>query len=179
MKEQNSFALLVCGGTLDKDYQPKSGELGFTQTHLPEILAQSLVTLPHRLEVVMLKDSLEMDETDREALFQACLQAKENQIVITHGTDTMTKSGEYLLAKLTDLSGKTIVLTGAMRPFKLGNSDSQFNLGAAFLAAQLAEPGVYICMNGQLFPADKVSKNLDLGLFEPIATKTSTPANSQ
>lgn len=169
MKQQvSSIALLICGGTLDKDYNPQKGELGFSQTHLPELLAQAQQYLPLNLKTVMLKDSLEMDQTDREQLYQACIDCAEPAIVITHGTDTMTDSADYLLSQIQTLANKTIVLTGAMRPFRLGESDASFNLGAALMAAQTTRPGVYICMSGQLFNAGQVKKNHSLGRFEQL-----------
>jgi L-asparaginase len=160
-----SITLLACGGTIDKDYNPLTGELVFQYSHLPEMLSQSNHQLVIQLQTLMLKDSLEMDEQDREQLYQACLACESQLIVITHGTDTLTDSAEYLNARFEHLNNKTLVLTGAMRPFKLGNSDALFNLGTACMAVQLCEPGAYICMNGQLFSAGKVTKNRALGIF--------------
>ncbi|UQB41329.1 asparaginase [Thiomicrospira microaerophila] len=161
----SSIALLACGGTLDKDYNPLTGELVFSQSCLAEMLQQANHQLNIRLETLMLKDSLEMTEQDRETLYQACLTSTESAIIVTHGTDTMTDSAEYLLARTEHLKTKTIVLTGAMRPFKLSQSDAMFNLGSACLAVQLAQPGIYITMNGQLFTAGQVKKNRQLGIF--------------
>jgi L-asparaginase len=165
---KQTMALLACGGTLDKDYHPISGELVFVQTHLHELLQQSNHRLALRTQVVMLKDSLDMTDADREQLLQACIKAEEKQIVITHGTDTMTTSADFLMQNQTVLNEKTIVLTGAMRPFKLGQSDAPFNLGSALMAAQLLPAGVYVCMNGQIFNANQVQKNRQLGIFETI-----------
>ena len=160
------IALLACGGTLDKDYDALSGELTFSQSHLPTLLQQANHQLDLRLEVVMLKDSLEMDDTDREALYQACFNSPEKAVVITHGTDTLTDSANYLAARHQHMADKTLILTGAMRPFRLGESDAAFNLGGALMAAQITRPGVYIAMNGRLFSAGSVAKNRALGVFE-------------
>ncbi|BCN93390.1 asparaginase [Thiomicrorhabdus immobilis] len=162
-----SIQLLITGGTLDKDYQTTSGELIFKQTHLNELLREANTTLTIEPQVLMLKDSLEMTDNDREIIYLACLNTKNNQIVITHGTDTMRETAVYL-SKHAGLTEKTIVLTGAMRPFKLGHSDASFNVAAALMAVQLAPNGVYITMNGQLFHADKVHKNRQLGQFEAV-----------
>lgn len=165
---KTNIALLICGGTLDKDYAPISGELTFSQTHLPEILNQANSLLAIRQQVVMLKDSLEMDAADRDMLHQACINSSEQKIVITHGTDTMTLSAQRLLQDMTQLANKTIVFTGAMRPFRLGDSDASFNLGCALMAAQTAPAGVWITMHGQLFNANAVHKNRAIGQFETL-----------
>lgn len=165
--------ILVTGGTLDKDYNPLSGELEFQHTHLSDMLSQANLSpqLDIELTVLMLKDSLEMTATDRETIFDALKASQAKKIVISHGTDTMTVSAEFLqkqfeLDNSSQLLGKTIVFTGAMRPFKLGASDALFNLGYALSAAQLLPAGIFIAMNGQIHPAGKVLKNLEKGLFE-------------
>jgi L-asparaginase len=160
-----SLTLLACGGTIDKDYNPITGELVFQDSYLPEMLIQSNHQLDIQLKTIMLKDSLEMDTQDREQLYQACLACENQLIVITHGTDTLTDSAEYINARSDKLNAKTLVFTGAMRPYKLGSSDALFNLGAALMAAQISQQGVYICMNGQLFSAGQVTKNRQLGIF--------------
>lgn len=163
-----AIALLACGGTIDKDYNVLNGELDFAQSYLPELLKQARHQLNLRLETLMLKDSLDMTQADRECILNACLNAPENLIVITHGTDTLTQTAEYLEQHLTDQISpqKTIVLTGAMRPFRLAESDASFNLGSALMAVQATRPGVYIVMNGRLFEANQVKKNRQLGVFE-------------
>lgn len=163
----SNILLLVTGGTLDKDYDAISGELGFSNTHLPLMLSQANVSSEIVIEPLMLKDSLEMMQEDREKIAQACLDAPQNQIVITHGTDTMTDTASYLNA-IPELNHKTLVLTGAMRPFMLGNSDASFNLGSAIMAANLSPQGVYIVMNAMRFDVDNVHKNRSLGVFERL-----------
>ena len=157
--------LFITGGTLDKDYQTTTGELVFTQTHVDTLLNQANLTLPINIKTLMLKDSLDMTDTDRERIYQACLNSNAKYIVITHGTDTMVETARYLQQNNT-LNTKTIVLTGAMRPFMLGNSDASFNMASALMAAQLASNGIYLAMNGQLFNANSVKKNRELGQFE-------------
>ena len=161
----NPIQLFITGGTLDKDYQTTTGNLVFSKSHLEELINEANTTLDIHLSTLMLKDSLEMNTNDRELILQACIQTPFNQIVITHGTDTMTETANHL-SKDSNLQEKTIILTGAMRPFKLGNSDASFNIASALMASQLAQPGVYITMNGQLFKANNVTKNKKLGLFE-------------
>jgi L-asparaginase len=163
--QENSISLIITGGTIDKDYQATTGELVFSETHLPQLLKQANCTLDITTQVVMLKDSLEMTDTDREQILQACQNQTSNRIVITHGTDTMVDTAVFLQDS-TKLQPKTIVLTGAMRPYKLGNSDASFNIASALMAAQLSEPGVFISMNGKLFRADEVNKNRAQGIFE-------------
>jgi len=157
--------LFVTGGTIDKQYDAISGELTFPDTHIPALLEEANCTLDIEIAVLMQKDSLQMTDSDRNKIDQACSVCSAQQIVITHGTDTMVETALQLQSnpKLTD---KTIVLTGAMRPYKLGDSDAAFNIGSALQAVQLAAPGVWVTMNGKLFPANQVIKNTTLGQFE-------------
>jgi len=157
--------LFITGGTIDKQYDACSGELTFPETHIPELLLEANCTLPVSIEILMQKDSLQMNAQDRADIEQACLLSESKYIVITHGTDTMVDSAKVLQLN-PSLNSKTIVITGAMRPFKLGQSDGSFNLGSALMAAQLAPNGVWIAMNGQLFSADQVIKNRSIGQFE-------------
>jgi L-asparaginase len=160
------IALLVTGGTLDKGYDELTGALTFTQSCIEAVLAQGRSRIPARVEQLMLKDSLEMTATDRRKILAACRNARESSIVITHGTDTMEETARFLAGKL---AGKTIVLTGAMIPARFGNSDAPFNLGCAFGAVQVLPPGVYVAMNGEIFPAAAVTKNRARGFFQTRA----------
>lgn len=164
MKETD-IQLLITGGTLDKDYNTASGELVFTETHMIELLKEANTSLTINSNVLMLKDSLEMTLSDRELIYQACLKISSQQIIITHGTDTMSDTALHLQSK-TDIADKTIILTGAMRPFKLGNSDASFNVASALMAVQLVSPGIYITMNGRIFAANNVQKNHTIGQFQ-------------
>lgn len=164
MKETD-IQLLITGGTLDKDYNTASGELVFTDTHMNQLLNEANTSLTIHSNVLMLKDSLDMTLADRETIYQACLNASSTKIIITHGTDTMSDTALYLQSKV-EMTDKTIILTGAMRPFKLGNSDASFNVASALMAVQLVSPGVYITMNGQIFAANNVQKNRAIGQFE-------------
>ncbi|WP_319379675.1 asparaginase [Thiomicrorhabdus sp.] len=163
----SQIQLLITGGTLDKDYHPQRGELYFPDSHLEKMLQQANCRLPLQCEVLMQKDSLDMEPADRTLIAEACLKSDAAQIVITHGTDTMVETALHL-QNTPALRGKTIVLTGAMRPFALGHSDALFNLGSALCAVQLKNAGVYLCMNGKVFSADHVTKNRSLGVFESI-----------
>jgi len=159
--------LLITGGTLDKDYDPIDGTLTFPGSCVPAMLEQARCTVALESTVLMQKDSLEMDKTDRAHILQACQYSPHERIIITHGTDTMVETGRVLAAAGLD---KVIVLTGAMRPHRLGCSDALFNLGAAIMAVQLAPKGVWIAMNGQILPAAHAQKNRQLGRFERISS---------
>jgi L-asparaginase len=115
------------------------------------------------IETLMMIDSLQMTAADRERIFERCVAAAERRIVITHGTDTMEQTACMLGPRLT---GKTIVLTGAMVPYTFGSSDGMFNLGTALAFVQTLPAGVYVAMNGRYFPWDSVTKNRELGVFE-------------
>ena len=130
-------------------------------------LARSL--LDTRLETLIMKDSLVMTDADRALIANACQRAKERAIVITHGTDTMALTARYIAENAkTTVKTKTIVLTGAMVPYKFGSSDGLFNLGSALAYAQVLSPGVYVAMNGQYFAWDNVTKNKKKGVFQAL-----------
>jgi L-asparaginase len=154
--------IFVTGGTFDKEYNELNGELFFKDTHLSEILSLGRSRVPVDIRTLMMIDSLQMTDTDRNNIVQNCFQVPENKIIITHGTDTMVETAQALAKKIT---GKTIVLTGAMIPYKFGSSDGLFNLGSALSFVQTLGAGIYIAMNGRYFNWDNVRKNKELGEF--------------
>ncbi len=157
--------ILIAGGTFDKEYDEINGRLSFKESHLPEMLRLGRCRLDVNVRTIMMVDSLDMSEADRQVLAQNCRQCEEARIVVTHGTDTMVETA-HLLAR--DVPGKTIVLTGAMIPYAFGSSDGMFNLGSALSFVQLLPPGVYVAMNGKYFRWDRVRKNRQTGVFEEI-----------
>src|SRR5688572_30089436 len=157
--------IFVTGGTFDKTYDEIRGELAFEDTHLPEMLRLGRSRVEVSVRTLMMIDSLQMTEADRELIVRNCQQCDETRIVVTHGTDTMVETAAALAR---GVSGKTVVLTGAMIPYAFGSSDGLFNLGSALSFAQVLPPGVYIAMNGQHFGWDKVRKNKETGVFEEI-----------
>ncbi len=158
-----TIRLLITGGTIDKQYNEIDGELIFTQSGIGDMLTQGRARLDISLETVMLKDSLDIDDNDRQQILASCLACDESRIVITHGTDTMVETSQVLAAGIKD---KTIVLLGAMVPYQYKNSDALFNLGCAIAAVQTLSNGVYITMNGKVFNYDEVLKNKKLGEFQ-------------
>ena len=160
-----AIRILVTGGTFDKKYNERTGELVFKDTHLAEMLQLGRSRVEITIRTVMMVDSLDMTETDRALIVQNCLQSEENRIVITHGTDTMAETAAALARAVT---GKTVVLTGAMVPYAFGSSDGLFNLGSALSFVQVLPAGIYLAMNGKWFPWDRVRKNRDRGEFEEI-----------
>lgn len=160
-----AIKIFVTGGTFDKEYNMINGSFHFKETHLPEILEIGRSNLDIEVETLMMIDSLEMTEKDRDYIKHKVSSIPEDKIVITHGTDTMAITASVLEAEQLD---KTIVLTGAMIPYKFGASDGFFNLGAALAFVQSLPKGVYITMNGRYFKANQVSKNKKTGFFEEI-----------
>ena len=160
------LAILVTGGTFDKEYNKLTGRLHFRRTHLPEMLVLGRCRVKTRVQVVMMKDSLAMNHTGRQKILRSCRNAPESRIVITHGTDTMEKTARFLGPEIKD---KTIVLTGAMIPYRFGSSDGMFNLGTAIAFAQLLPPGVFVAMNGRVFNWNHVTKNRKRGYFRKDA----------
>ena len=157
--------IFVTGGTFDKEYNELNGSLFFKDTHLPEMLEKGRSRLSVNIDTLLMKDSLEFNDIDRQLISSSCAAAAADRILITHGTDTMVQTAQYLAAQNL---GKTIVLTGAMIPYKFGSSDGMFNLGSALAFLQILDPGVYISMNGKIFATNNVRKNLEKGEFETI-----------
>ena len=159
-----AIRVFITGGTFDKTYDEISGKLVFGDTHIQEMLQLGRCRLDVAVRTLMMVDSLEMTDADRQLVLENCRSAAEERIVVTHGTDTMTDTARVLgEASLP----KTIVLTGAMVPYAFGSSDGLFNLGSALSFVQALPHGVYVAMNGRCFAWDDVVKNRALGVFEP------------
>ena len=160
-----SIKLLLTGGTIDKTYNESNGELHFVETHIPEILQLGRNRSDIEIQQLLFKDSLDMTEADRQSIANACSDSKQDQILITHGTDTIVDTGKTLAAVGLN---KTIVLVGAMIPYVFKHSDAVFNTGFALGALQTLKPGVYIAMNGKVFNWDNVVKNREIGEFQAL-----------
>ncbi|NUQ24223.1 MAG: asparaginase [Saprospiraceae bacterium] len=159
--------IFVTGGTFDKKYNYINGELYFKDTHLPQMLDLGRCTLDIDVKTLMMVDSLEMTDADREIIVHNCRRSTYDNILITHGTDRIVETAKYLAE--TQIEGKTIVLTGAMVPYAFGtSSDGFFNLGSALAFAQTLPPGVYVVMNGRYFHWNNVQKNKKTGFFEEL-----------
>jgi L-asparaginase len=157
--------IFATGGTFDKEYDEINGTLYFKNSHIYEILELGRCKVPVAIRTLMMIDSLEMTKQDRALIAYNCEHCEENQIIITHGTDTMTITADYLAQRV---HNKTIVITGALIPYRFGSSDGLFNLGNAIGFVQVLPPGIFVVMNGQCFPAGKVQKNTTTGIFERI-----------
>jgi L-asparaginase len=158
--------VFVTGGTFDKEYNYITGELYFEDTHLKEMFERGRCSLDIDVKTLMMLDSLEMTEDDRNIIVHNCSRVPSDKIIITHGTDRMVETARALAEASIP---KTIVLTGAMIPYAFGtSSDGFFNLGNALAFVQVLSPGVYIAMNGRCFNWDKVVKNRSTGFFEAI-----------
>src|SRR5437868_2326334 len=161
-----AIKIFITGGTFDKEYNELNGELYFKDTHMDELLSKGRSRLEVNIKTLMMIDSLEMTPDHRNLIAEECQQCEEERIVITHGTDTMAETARVLAKKVT---GKTIVLTGAMIPIKFGSSDGLFNLGSALAFVQSLDKGVYVVMNGKCFKAGNVRKNKQTGEFEALS----------
>jgi L-asparaginase len=157
--------VLVTGGTFDKEYDELSGRLYFKDTHVHEMLRLARCRVDVSVVTLFMMDSLEMTDAHRASVVDSCRAAAERRIVVTHGTDTMADTARTLHAAAL---AKTIVLTGAMIPYAFGSSDGLFNLGSALSFAQVLPAGVYVAMNGRVFAGDRVAKNRETGIFEPV-----------
>ncbi|MDG2534102.1 asparaginase domain-containing protein [Sphingomonas sp. HITSZ_GF] len=161
---QQPILVLTTGGTIDKQYFDASSKYTIVGTMMSRLLEVGRVLHPFEIEEVMRKDSLEMNDADRAEIAARVAGSDATRIVITHGTDTMTETAKALAG----IAGKTIVLVGALAPARFAESDAPFNLGMAFATVQVAQPGVYITMNGTVFEAGKVVKDCEAGKFVEI-----------
>jgi len=157
--------IFATGGTFDKEYNELTGQLYFKDSHLREMLRLGRCSLDLEIRTLMMIDSTEMNEVDREIIRKSCQESSADRILITHGTDTMAETARYLGQTI---QGKTVVLTGAMIPYTFGSSDGLFNLGSAIAFAQTLDPGVYVAMNGRCFHWDNVRKDRKTGVFEEV-----------
>ena len=155
--------VFVTGGTFDKEYNEIDGTLSFKDTHLSELLQLGRCKVDVDVRTLMMIDSLEMTDSDRQIIINQCRNCEQDNIIITHGTDTM----EITAAQLQSANlPKTIVITGALIPYKFGSSDGFFNLGSSLAFVQTLPHGVYVVMNGRFFKAGKVHKDKKTGYFE-------------
>jgi L-asparaginase len=160
-----TIRIFITGGTFDKEYNEITGQLYFNDTHMNDLLQMGRCKVQVKISTLMMIDSLEMTNEDRELIADQCNQCDEDKIVITHGTDTMTETAATLAKKI---KNKAVILTGAMIPIKFGSSDGLFNLGSALAFAQTLSPGIYVAMNGRYFTWDNVQKNKKTGMFEEL-----------
>ena len=160
--------VFVTGGTFDKEYNYINGALFFKDTHLPEMFSRGRCTVDVDVKTLMMVDSLEMTDADRDIIIHNCRRCTHQRIILTHGTDRMVETARHLAQA--GIEDKTIVLTGAMIPYAFGtSSDGFFNLGSALAFVQTLPPGVYVVMNGRYFEWDHVRKNLNTGNFEEVS----------
>ena len=160
--------IIVTGGTFDKEYNELTGELFFNKTHVSEMLKLGRSRIELKIITLMMLDSLHITDSDIKIILDECQRSEEDKILITHGTDKMVKTAEFLAQHI---KNKTIVLTGAIVPYAFGSSDGMFNLGSALAFVQTLPCGVYITMNGKYFHYDNVRKNKHNGNFEEVKKK--------
>ena len=159
-----NIKVFTCGGTFEKEYNPISGELSFKDSCVPNIIKRSRITAKVDFEELFFKDSLEMDHEDRLIIAHKIKTEPIKNIVMIHGTDTMVQTAQTI--KKHTSQDKVVVITGAMLPFSIKESDAMFNFGCAFIATQILDPGIWISMNGRIFSSDDVEKNKRKGVFE-------------
>ena len=157
------ICIITTGGTIDKVYFDATSEFEVGSPVIEHILTEAKSKISYRLLPLMRKDSLEVDDVDRQKIRQAVEDCDEQLILITHGTDTMTETAKALQGL-----NKTVVLTGSLSPARFRSTDAIFNIGLALGALQSITPGVYITMNGQVFAADKVVKDKAMKQFIAI-----------
>ena len=153
---------VTTGGTIDKIYFDALSQFEIGDSQIKHILTEGLTDFDYEIVPLLQKDSIDMTDADREILRDYIASDTSDRYVVTHGTDTMSETAEVLA----DLGDKTIVLTGALSPARFKSTDAIFNVGMAVAAVQVAPPGVYIAMSGQVFAAGEVRKNRAENKFE-------------
>jgi L-asparaginase len=162
MAEAESIAIFTTGGTIDKIYFDELSAFQVGSPQIGEVLKHAHVNFTFRVHPLMRKDSLEITPEDRTLIAEAIERCPETRILVTHGTDTMVETG----CVISPQTKKTVVLTGSLTPARFRESDAIFNIGFAAAAVQTLRPGVYIAMNGTVFPLPGVRKNRDANRFE-------------
>lgn len=160
-----SIKVFTTGGTIDKTYFDQKSHYQVGDPQAGGVLGRANVVVDYEVQPLLQKDSLDLNDADREKIRAAIVSDSANRIIVTHGTDTMIKTA----ASLANIPEKTIVLTGSMYPAQFRDSDAVFNLGCAMIAVQLLGPGVYIAMNGRIFDPKTSVKNVILNRFEEIS----------
>ena len=158
-----TIRIFTTGGTIDKQYSTKESTFVIAEPAVERILDEANLAVDFEIEPLLQKDSLDLTDDDRRLIAERVATDRHRHIVITHGTDTMVDTAKAIPS----CCDKTVVLTGAMQPAICQRSDAPFNIGAAFLAAQILPPGVYVAMNGQIFDPYQAAKNAALDRFEP------------
>lgn len=161
--------ILATGGTFDKAYGSGAGvrDFSFPEVSAVENIASRLGIRNMKVfyELARAKDSLDMTDDDRNFIAEWCVNDSRDRCVVIHGTDSMIETARVVARRC---PGKVVVLTGALQPARMSDTDAEFNLGGALIAAQVSLPGVYIVMSGMIYPWDKCKKNPTTGHFEPL-----------
>lgn len=160
----SNLLIITTGGTIDKIYFDDKSDYQIGEPQISQILHAINVAFDFEVNALMRKDSLHINDADREMIYKAIEASDCKHVLVTHGTDTMVQTAEVLA----DLTDRTIVLTGALNPARFRDSDAVFNIGCAVGAVQCLAPGVYIAMNGKVWDPEHVRKNRDENRFEAM-----------
>lgn len=171
LRDMKRITLISTGGTIEKTYDERTGTLMNRRSIVDRMLsALRLEDIAINSIELLSKDSAEFTDQDRKRILDMVhvmadgASAEEAGIVILHGTDTLSVTGEMLKSKLGDLT-VPVVLTGAMRPYEMKESDALQNLNEAVFAAGVLEPGVYAVAHGRALAFPGVVKDVDRGTF--------------
>jgi L-asparaginase len=158
------LVFIQTGGTIDKDYPrtTKGWAFEFGEPASTRILEKLNPSFEYEVLTACQKDSLEITDDDRSELLNLIKGHHGNKFIITHGTDTMMETANFLADQISD---KLIVITGAMRPERFSNSDAATNLGSAIATANLMEQGVYIAMHGIVKESSEIKRDLETGKY--------------
>ena len=159
-----NLKIITTGGTIDKIYFDAKSEFQVGDPQIGEVLKEANISIEYEITPLLRKDSLDLNDDDRQRIYEAVNASTQRRIVVTHGTDTMVETAKVLKKA----KGKVVVLTGAMQPAKFRFTDAVYNIASAITAVQLLPEGVYIAMNGRIFDPDRTVKNAALNRFEAV-----------
>jgi len=157
------ICFIQTGGTIDKDYPAGTGAYAFKigKPATEELLNKVEPSFEYTIVELCKKDSQDLTDNDRQQMIESIKQTETDKIIITHGTDTMIKTG----LSLNKIKNKTVILTGALRPASMSKTDADFNIGVAIGAIPYLSHGIYVCMNGIVKDVNLSQRDLNTGRF--------------
>jgi L-asparaginase len=126
--------IITTGGIIDKIYFDDKSDYQIGEPQISQILNAMHVAFEVEVSSLMHKDSLHMEDKDRQLIHDVVAASKTRHVLITHGTDTMVETATFLQ----NIPDKTMVLTGSLNPARFRDSDAIFNIEGVSLPSAIA-----------------------------------------